>query len=100
VLLAPGPVDPASWFPAAILAAPAASVLLEHHQWRQAQVCLQLDYFGRRFYYQPALRCLLWECGPGMLWQLNNQAEFTRVFDLSRPQLAPSGAPIQFKLLN
>jgi hypothetical protein len=56
VLIAPAPIDPASWFPAAVLAAPASSVLLEHHQWRQAQVCLQLDYFGRRFYYQPARR--------------------------------------------
>jgi hypothetical protein len=47
-------VDPASWFPAAVLAAPAA-LPVHHPEWPQAQVCLQLHYFGHRFYYQPTL---------------------------------------------
>ncbi|MDJ0368096.1 hypothetical protein QMK33_23390 [Hymenobacter sp. H14-R3] len=85
--LAAVPVDPASWFPAAVLAAPAASLPVHHPEWSQAQVCLQLHYFGRRFYYQPALRRLCWECAPGQLWPLNWQAEFTRVFELPIPPL-------------
>jgi len=80
-------VDPASWFPAAILATPAASLPVHYPEWPQAQVCLQLNYFGRRFYYQPTLRRLFWECAPGQLWPLNWQAEFTRVFELPIPPL-------------
>jgi hypothetical protein len=81
------PVDPASWFPAAVLAAPAAALPVHHPEWSQAYVCLQLHYFGRCFYYQPALRRLFWECAPGQLWPLNWQAEFTRVFELPIPSL-------------
>jgi hypothetical protein len=85
--LATVPVDPASWFPAAVLAAPAAALPVHHPEWPQAQICLQLHYFGRRFYYQPALRRLFWECAPEQLWPLNWQAEFTRVFELPIPPL-------------
>jgi hypothetical protein len=85
--LATVPVDPASWFPAAILATPAASLLVHHPEWPQAQLCLQLSYFGRRFYYQPTRRQLFWECAPGQLWPLNLQSEFTRVFELPIPPL-------------
>lgn len=91
VSLAPVREDPASWFPAAVLATPAASLPVEHPQWPTAQRCLQLDYFGRRFSYQPTLRCLFWECTPGQLLPLNQQAEFTRIFELAIPELALPG---------
>ncbi|MDO7888141.1 hypothetical protein [Hymenobacter cheonanensis] len=81
--------DPAGWFPAAVLAQPALMLPVQYPEWTQPHVCLQLNYFGRRFYYQPALRCLFWECAPGQLWLLNWQAEFTHVFELDIPQLAP-----------
>lgn len=84
--------DPAAWFPAAVLTTPAATHLLHHPQWPAAKPCLQLDYFGRRFYYQPALRCLFWECAPGRVWPLNLRAEFTRVFELEMPALS-NGSP-------
>jgi len=89
VSVAPVREDPANWFPAAVLATPAASLPVTHPQWPTPQRCLQLEYFGRRFYYQPTLRCLFWECAPGQLWPLNQQAEFTRVFELDIPQLTP-----------
>lgn len=96
--------DPANWFPAPILAAPTASTPVYYPGWPQASVCLVLDYFGRRFYYQPTQRMLLWECAPGQLWLLNWQAEFTRVFELPIPALAPTApaagaAPVQLKTL-
>jgi hypothetical protein len=87
MVLTPVPIDPASWFPAAVLAAPAAALPVHYSEWPQAQVCLQLHYFGRRFYYQPTLRRLFWECAPRQLWPLNWQAEFTRVFELPIPPL-------------
>lgn len=93
VSLAPVREDPASWFPAAVLATPAATIPLYHPQWAGVQPCLQLDYFGRRFYYQPTLRCLFWACAPGQVWPLNLQAEFTRVFELEIPQLSEGVPP-------
>ncbi|RZJ88363.1 MAG: hypothetical protein EOO60_11165 [Hymenobacter sp.] len=98
----PHVLDPASWFPAAVLSAPALSVPLHNWQWlpANAPVCVQLVYFGRRFYYHPAWRCLWWECGPGKLWRLNYQAEFTRVFTLALPELDPPGTPTEFEFLH
>jgi predicted nucleic acid-binding Zn-ribbon protein len=96
--------DPANWFPAPILAAPTASTPVYYPGWPHPYECLVLDYFGRRFYYQPTQRMLLWECAPGQLWLLNLPAEFTRVFELPIPALAPAAlaaiaAPVQLKTL-
>lgn len=96
--------DPANWFPAPVLAAPTASTPVYYPGWPQAYPCVVLDYFGRRFYYQPTQQMLLWECAPGQLWLLNLQAEFTRVFELPMPALAATApaavaTPVQLKTL-
>lgn len=96
--------DPANWFPTPILAAPTASTPVYYPEWSRTYECLVLDYFGRRFYYQPTQRVLLWECASGQLWLLNQQAEFTRVFKLPIPALAvrapvTGAAPVQLKTL-
>lgn len=98
----PHVLDPASWFPAAVLSAPALAVPVHNWQWLPAlaPVCVQLVYFGRRFYYHPAWRCLWWECGPGQLWRLNYEAEFTRVFTLPLPELDPPGTPTEYEFLH